>query len=892
MKNVYNSLRKSVLGLFFSLVATAALAQPDYFLGQFSGTSSISANLTDLGVFRQLRNNPSTGTSFGYFYFYNTVTAHYWADDNCSYLGIPGFNQVIVPNSPKTHEFAQFITWGGSCADVIYLPTTLSGYYYTVNITEKSTTGTPVDEDMAILETSYNPVSISSVSKSPTSPGSSDTVTVTANTSASLSTGEYLYLRYSTSSTFSTSTVVAFNMSGTSGTAKIPPHAGGTTLYYYVFSSNRTSTQLASSVSTYGQVSYNLLTLNLNNNSTSNYSYTVNSCATAPTSVTSSVAGCLKSGRSTTLTQVGGTLPSGGSFKWYEGGCGAGTSIGTGTSISVSPTTGTTYYVRAEDGCGNTTCASITVQVGDSSVAATSITGIDSICQNVNFKLKRVGGSLGTGATWQWYRTACGGSGIPWVGTGDSITTQMDPGTSYYYLQASGSCNTTTCAVKAVVIRDSSLAPASPPSSTICLGTSKSLTVSGGKLGHGAQWKWYSGSCGGTLLGSGSTLTVSPAATGTYTYYARAEGTCNITTCGTYTLVVVDSSITPTSISGPNAVCERSATLVYKPVGGLLSPGASWTWTRVACYGSSGQVGMGSGDSLVLTTATLGVGTHTIFVRGLNGCNMTSCASQTVVISDTSVPASSISGTSTICLGQSSTLTFSGGKLGAGGSWKWYEGSCGGTLVATGTSYVASPTVAGTYTYYLRAEGNCNNTVCQNFTLTVRDTSVPATSVTTSASTICLGQTVTLTANGGSLGHAASWKWYSGSCGGTSIGTGSPLTWGPPSAGTVTVYGRAEGTCNNTICKSVVITVRDTSIPATAVIGIDSICQNVNFKLKRVGGTLGFGATWQWYRTACGGSGVPWVGTGDSITTQMDAGTSYYYLRAVGQCNSTTCAVK
>jgi hypothetical protein len=578
------------------------------------------------------------------------------------------------------------------------------------------------------------------------------------------------------------------------------------------------------------------------------------------------------------------------------GGCGAGTSIGTGTSITVSPTVTTNYYVRAEDGCGNTVCADIRVQVGDSSVAPTSIISIDSVCQNVLFKLKQVGGTLGSGATWQWYRVGCGGSGIPWVGQGDSIFTQMNPGISYYHVKAIGTCNTTSCTIKAVVIRDSSVRPTETQSATICLGSTKVFGINGGtpggSLGFRAQWKWYSGSCGGTLVGTGSTLSVSPSATGTYTYYRRAEGHCNTTTCAVYTLTVTDSSITPTSISGPTAVCERSAPLKFTPVGGTLSPGASWTWTRVACHGSPFQVGLGSGDTLTLTTAALGVGTHTFYVRGLNGCNTTNCVSLTLTISDTSVPANSISGTNTICLGQSSTLTFSGGKLGAGASWKWYEGSCGGTSVGTGTSLTVSPTVAGTYTYYLRAEGNCNNTNCISYSVTVRDTSSSPTSVSSSATTICLGQSINLSINGGSLGHGATWKWYSGSCGGTNIGSGSSLTWGPPSAGTINLYGRAEGTCNNTLCKTISITVKDTSIPAVAIIGIDTICQNVVFKLKRSGGSLGFGAKWNWYRTACGGSGVPWVGTGDSIYTQMNPGTSYYYLKAEGNCNNTICAVK
>lgn len=62
------------------------------------------------------------------------------------------------------------------------------------------------------------------------------------------------------------------------------------------------------------------------------------------------------------LTQIGGQLSASGNFTWFEGACG-GIPIGTGSSIVVHPQNTTTYYVQAEDSCGTTTCASVTVNV-------------------------------------------------------------------------------------------------------------------------------------------------------------------------------------------------------------------------------------------------------------------------------------------------------------------------------------------------------------------------------------------------------------------------------------------------------------------------------------------------------------------------------------------------
>ncbi|WP_162147673.1 Ig-like domain-containing protein [Flavobacterium limnosediminis] len=76
-----------------------------------------------------------------------------------------------------------------------------------------------------------------------------------------------------------------------------------------------------------------------------------------------------------------------------------------------------------------------------------------------------------------------------------------------------------------------------------------------------------------------------------------------------------------------------------------------------------------------------------------------------------------ISGTTTINSGESTTLTQVGGSLGEGATYKWYTGSCGGTLVGTGASLTVSPTV--TTTYYVLAEGPNNTTGCVSITVTV-----------------------------------------------------------------------------------------------------------------------------------------------------------------------------
>lgn len=70
----------------------------------------------------------------------------------------------------------------------------------------------------------------------------------------------------------------------------------------------------------------------------------------------------------------------------------------------------------------------------------------------------------------------------------------------------------------------------------ICSGMSVNLSVRGGTLGTNAVWRWYTSSCGGTLVGTGATITVNP--TVTTTYYVRAEGDCGNTACASVTVTV------------------------------------------------------------------------------------------------------------------------------------------------------------------------------------------------------------------------------------------------------------------------------------------------------------------------------------------------------------------
>ena len=109
------------------------------------------------------------------------------------------------------------------------------------------------------------------------------------------------------------------------------------------------------------------------------YSINIQAACTAPDVPTlSATSTTICNGGSTTLSVSSGNLNDANHWQWYSGSCG-GTTVGTGTSINVSPTSTTTYYTRGEGSCDGTTCGDITVTVNDPSCV---ISGNSTVCPN------------------------------------------------------------------------------------------------------------------------------------------------------------------------------------------------------------------------------------------------------------------------------------------------------------------------------------------------------------------------------------------------------------------------------------------------------------------------------------------------------------------------------
>lgn len=288
---------------------------------------------------------------------------------------------------------------------------------------------------------------------------------------------------------------------------------------------------------------------------------------------------------------------------------------------------------------------------------------------------------------------------------------------------------------------------------TRCTNQSTVLSVSGsGTIG------WYTAATGGTYLAGGSNYTT-PLLTANVTYYVQ-DSTCAASTTRLAITVTVNARPTLTVTSSSNSVCSGSAVTL------ACTGAASYFWTPVNLAGSS------------ITFVPLFSNIYTVTGTAANGCTNTS----TKIITVNPVPTvSATASASTICPGQSTTITASGASF-----YNYFPGSL------SGNSITVSPTATTTYTIVGVDFGTaCTSTATQTITVN------PQPNVTTAASnaTICLGNSTQITASG-----ADSYVWNPGAISGPSINVT------PSTTTTYTVTGTNSFGCTKTSTRTITVT--------------------------------------------------------------------------------------
>ncbi|WP_345258596.1 beta strand repeat-containing protein, partial [Flaviaesturariibacter amylovorans] len=326
------------------------------------------------------------------------------------------------------------------------------------------------------------------------------------------------------------------------------------------------------------------------------------------------------------------------------------------------------------------------------------------------------------------WSSASGNAGIPAAAASAALAnssvsvTPTAIGQHTYTVTASvaGSSCTTTNTVTVNVLTPST-APSSlnASASTVCSGTDVLLTQTGGSLGDGAYWQWYSDASygtsfkvGGPLMTANAQLTVSPAAT--TTYYLRAEGgtaPCAANVSGAATVTV--SIYAPAA--GGVASSDQTITAGTAPAALNVSDhsGTIARWTSASDAGFTQNVTHYANTTTTLSGAEIGVLNETRYFRAevtSGGC--TTAYSNTVTITVIACPASfTVSGSGSYCDGLGREVTLSGSETGM--SYQLKKGGLdqGAPLTGTGAALSFGIQTAGTYTVVASNGAGCTTTM-------------------------------------------------------------------------------------------------------------------------------------------------------------------------------------
>lgn len=592
---------------------------------------------------------------------------------------------------------------------------------------------------------------------SPICSGSSTTLTANAGTGYAWSPGGQSTSSIVVSPTTTSSyTVIVTDAGGCTATASMTvsvnalPSAsisGNTTVC-----SGVNSTLTASGGTSYSwNTSATTTSIVVNITSATNYTVTVtdaNGCTnTASVSLSVSPQPTAFAGADTAIC-VGGSAvlnaAGNGTYSWSTG--------QTTASITVSPTSSTTYTLFVTNSCGTAT-DSVTIFVQPLPVV--TVSGVSTIC-------------LGTPDT----IAATGGGNYLWSPGGQttsSIIVNPTSNTGYTVTVTSGAgcSNTGTFSVSV-----SSVAASIAGNSTICSGQVATLSASGG-----TSYSWSTGQ-------TGTLISVSPSVTTGYTVTASnsigCTGTAVFTISVTPTPTVSVSASSTTFCSGSATTLNASGgtTYLWAPSTGLsnttianptANPTTSITYTVLAfngtcadtatipltvnpnptititalpqtniCNGSCATITASGGVSYVWnpggqTTAsvtecpTLST-TYSVTATGANGCTSSGTTLITVLPQINLI----VNGITNICAGNSTTLTAQNG----GTTYSWLPNG------QTSATIIVMPSVTTSYTV-TSSNGACSDTAG----ITVNVSPIPTVTVSASPNTINIGASTTLSGN-------------------------------------------------------------------------------------------------------------------------------------------------
>lgn len=433
-------------------------------------------------------------------------------------------------------------------------------------------------------------------------------------------------------------------------------------------------------------------------------------CA-APSITTDPASTSIGSGTSTDLS-VGATGIAPLTYQWYTG-AKSDTSnpiIGqTLSSITVSPTSTTSYWVRVSNPCGSSDSNAATVTVTCTAPQINTQPSGSTITYGnaAQVSVTATGGTL----TYQWYIGAKGVTSNPvFNGTTSSISVSPASTTSYW-VHITNSCGFIDSNAATVTVNCASPTVTATPSSRTITQGSSTLFSAIATGGPNLTLQWYTGAAGDTsspILGqTGATLTVSPSATTSYWVQATVPSCGPPVNSNTVTVTVnPNNGCPPVTISTPTVTQDgANYTLATTASTGNGGGTVSITWYQQT---DTGQVAIGTGPSIIVSPTV----TTTYAALASNTCGSSNSATVTVTIGPSGCTAPTVTQPSdqTIGLGASTTITVT--ATGSGTlHYQWYQGAAGDTSVPVGTdsATLATGALETNSTFWVKVTNDCSS---------------------------------------------------------------------------------------------------------------------------------------------------------------------------------------
>ena len=600
---------------------------------------------------------------------------------------------------------------------------------------------------------------------------------------------------------------------------------------------------------------------------------------TAPISFTSDTSDfCAGTVSEVELTIGGG---SGDVVSWFYGACGDSLiATTTDTTLIITPPADTAwYYARWENDCGVSACDSLQLIVNPQPIMPEELLAdTNYFCAGtVDSVLLTANGGYGTELNW--YTGSCGGD---LIGSGTSLKIESPSEPTLYYARWENICDVTACDSIEIMVFPEAIVPdsLSVDENNFCANSIDDLTLTA-HGGNGQDLTWYTGSCGGDSIGSGNPLTIAAPIATTW-YYASYSNACNISLCDSIQVNVRPVPVVPDSVYADiQEFCDGTVdTIALIAEGGF---GDYVLWFEGSCGGPV----MGMGNPLEIDAPRT---TTTYFARYENDCGETECIETTVIVNPQPVaPIEVTVDSNNYCPGYPYALRLDA-IGGSGDQLNWYKDSCGGEFLGSyNPIYVESPDT--TTVYYATWENVCGEAACTSIEVLVNIPLKPD-SIMADTTIICgnLVDEVQLEAFGG---RGDSLRWFSGSCGGSFVGTGNPFMAPVPDT-TTTYYAYWENECGTSPCDSIKIHVLPLpTMPDSLTVDTNNFCPAVLDSIMFVahgghGDTIAFlGETVRWFEGNCSGNEV---GTGDTLwLTDVPETTTWFFAHWENSCGASAC---